>query len=104
MPLRNMMVLMGCLNIQYAIILASTLITVGVSILLQIALIIYEKINNMEHLVILDFNSGDVDIYPIEYTQEPDMDDLLDSLGHNANDCQWMFSQGNITFHKEVLK
>ena len=35
---------------------------------------------------------------------EPDMDELLDSLGHNANDCQWMFFQGEITFHKEVLR
>ena len=40
----------------------------------------------------------------VEYDEEPDMDELLDSLGHNANDCQWMFSKGDITFHKEVLK
>ena len=58
----------------------------------------------MEHLTILDFNTGDVDIYPIEYDYEPDMDELLDELGHNANDCQWMFGAGSITFHKEVLK
>ena len=58
----------------------------------------------MEHLTILDFNTGDVDIYPIEYDYEPDMDELLDSLGHRANDCQWMFGTGNITFYKEVLK
>ena len=58
----------------------------------------------MEHLIILDFATGEVDIYPIEYDNEPDMDELLDSLGHNANDCQWMFTQGNVTFHKEVLK
>ena len=58
----------------------------------------------MENLVILDFATGEVDIYPVEYDNEPDMDELLDSLGHNSNDCQWMFTQGNITFHKEVLK
>jgi hypothetical protein len=58
----------------------------------------------MKKLIILDFSTGDVDIYPIEYEHEPDMDELLDSLRHNANDCQWMFSKGNITFHKEVLK
>lgn len=58
----------------------------------------------METLTILDFSTGEVDIYPVEYENEPDMDELLDSLGHNANDCQWMFSGGNITFHKEVLK
>jgi hypothetical protein len=57
----------------------------------------------MERLIILDFCTGDVDIYPVEYEQEPDMDDLLERLGHNANDCQWMFSEGDINFHKEVL-
>jgi hypothetical protein len=41
----------------------------------------------MEHLTILDFTTGEVDIYPVEYEQEPDMDELLDGLGHNANDC-----------------
>jgi hypothetical protein len=60
--------------------------------------------SNMERLIILDFNSGDVDIYPVEYNEEPDMDELLDSLGHKANDCQWMFSDGNINFHKETLR
>lgn len=58
----------------------------------------------MEYLTILDFNTGDVDIYPVEYEQEPDMDELLDSLGHRANDCQWMIGTGSITFHKETLK
>lgn len=58
----------------------------------------------MEKLIILDFSTGEVDIYPVEYENEPDMDDLLDDLGHNANDCQWMFTEGNITFHKEVLR
>ena len=58
----------------------------------------------MEQLIILDYCTGDVDIYPVEYDNEPDMYEPLDSLGHNANDCNWMFTQGNITFHKEVLK
>lgn len=57
----------------------------------------------MERLIILDFCTGDVDIYPVEYEQEPDMDDLLERLGHNANDCQWMFSEGDINFHNMVL-
>jgi hypothetical protein len=57
-----------------------------------------------ERLIILDFCTGEVDIYPVEYDEEPDMDELLDSLGDNANNCQWRFSKGNITFHKEVLK
>ena len=62
------------------------------------------KESNMERLTILDFTTGDVDIYPIEYDYEPDMDELLEELGHNANNCQWMFSQGDITIHNEILK
>ena len=58
----------------------------------------------MERLVILDYCTGDTDIYPVEYENEPDMYELLDKLGHNANDCNWMFSEGDIKFHKEVLK
>ena len=57
----------------------------------------------MEHLTILDFTTGDVDIYPIDYDYEPDMNELLEKLGHSANNCQWMFGTGNITFHKETL-
>ena len=57
-----------------------------------------------EKLIILDFSTGETDIYPVEYDYEPCMEDLLEELGHNANDCQWMFTQGNITFHKKVLK
>lgn len=58
----------------------------------------------MEKLVILDYCTSDVDIYSVEYDYEPDMDELLDKLGHNANDCHYMFTQGNITHHKEILK
>lgn len=58
----------------------------------------------MEKLIILDFNSGEVDIYPVEYEDEPDMCELLSKLGHREGDCQWMFSSGKITFHEEVLK
>lgn len=58
----------------------------------------------MGKLIILDYATGDVDIYPEEYSQEPSMADLLDELGHKESDCNWMFSDGEITFHKEVLK
>lgn len=57
-----------------------------------------------EYLVILDFAIGSVDIYPCEYEQEPCIEDLLEELGHNANDCNWMFTAGNITLHQEILK
>lgn len=58
----------------------------------------------MEKLIILDFATGMVDIYPVAYEYGPDMDELLNGLGHNANDCQWMFTTGDITLHKEELK
>lgn len=58
----------------------------------------------MEYLTILDFTTGEVHIYPVQFEQEPDMDELLDILGHRANDCQWMFSSNNIVVHNEVLE
>lgn len=57
----------------------------------------------MEYLTILDYESGAVDIYPIEYDQEPDIDTLLEELGHRANDCNWMYSSGKITIHSQIL-
>ena len=59
---------------------------------------------DMEKLIILDFTTGEVDIYNIDMNYEPCMEDLLPELGHNANNCQWMFTQGDITIHNEVLK
>ncbi len=62
----------------------------------------------MEYLTILDFNTGEVHIYPVQFEQEPDMDEwldeLLESLGHRINDCQWMFSNGDIKIHGNILK
>ena len=58
----------------------------------------------MEKLVILDFATGQVEIFNTDYVQEPDMDELLYSLGHRANDCQWMFTEGDIVIHNRVLK
>lgn len=62
------------------------------------------KESNMEILTILDFTTGDVDIYPIEYDYEPDMEEILEELGHNANNCRWVFGDSKITIHNEVLK
>lgn len=59
----------------------------------------------MEHLVILDYATGEVDIYPSNIDDDDlCMEDLLNKLGHNANDCHWIFTSGNITFHGEVIK
>ena len=61
----------------------------------------------MRHLTILDFTTGDVHIYPIgdEFEYEPaTVKTLIESLGYNDDNCQWMFGTDNITFHKEALK
>ena len=55
----------------------------------------------MEMLVILDYSTGEVDIYPIDSETTSGMEDLLSSLGHRASDCHWMITSGNITFHNE---
>ena len=60
----------------------------------------------MEKLIILDFTTGDVDIHPTEYGEvpdKPDIDAVLKELGHRPDDCLWMISDGQITFHKEIL-
>ena len=54
--------------------------------------------------VILDFETGQVEIFNTDYEQEPDMDELLDSLGHRANDCQWMYTEGDIIIHNTILR
>lgn len=56
----------------------------------------------MEKLIILDFSTGDVDIYPVEYID--DAESIIEKLGHRVDGCQWMITDGHITFHKEVLK
>lgn len=61
----------------------------------------------MEKLIIFDFSTGEVDIYPIESIPEKDFivdERLIKYLGHSPNNSQWMVSDGNITFHNEVLK
>lgn len=58
----------------------------------------------MEKLIILDFATGEVDIYNTQFEDEKCMAELLNELGHRMNDCQYMISDGQITFHKEVLK
>ena len=57
----------------------------------------------MEKLIILDYSTGETDIYSVELDQEPCMEDLLEHLGHDADNCQWMFSSGNIVYHEEII-
>lgn len=57
-----------------------------------------------ENLVIMDYSTGTVHVYPLE-REEPIDDEYIDDLGFRSSDCYWM--AGNIDFeihNKEVLK
>lgn len=58
----------------------------------------------MEKLVILDYSTGEVDIYNTQFEDGFNADDVMKQLGHNPDDCLWMYAEGQITFHKEVLR
>lgn len=67
----------------------------------------HNSLNSMNKLIILDFTTGEVDIYPIESIPGKDFivdEQFINYLGHSPNNSQWMVFDGNITFHKEVLK
>ena len=57
-----------------------------------------------EKLVVLDFTTNEVHIYPIAADYEPEATNLLESLGHNINNCEWMFTTGNIIYHDNMLQ
>lgn len=56
----------------------------------------------MNRLIILDFVTGNVDIYPINYMEVKDYNELLSNLGHDPNNCQWMISSGTIILHNSL--
>ena len=58
----------------------------------------------MEKLIILDYAIGTVDIYNIAEGVTVDEEYITTKLGYQLNYCEWMVGEGNITFHKEVLK
>lgn len=60
----------------------------------------------MERLVILNFASGDVDIYKVSPEADIDEDYLAQKLGLHTDECSWMFCQDevNIEYHDEILE
>ena len=44
----------------------------------------------MDKLVIMDYSKGSVDIYTT-YPKLEDDTEIVEALGHNSNDCSWMF-------------
>lgn len=54
----------------------------------------------MEELVVLDYNTSEIHFYKIDYDTNIN-DDYIKSLGHNPNECSWIFGEFiNIIKHK----
>ena len=46
----------------------------------------------MEELVILNYATSEVHFYRIDYDTEVN-EDYIKKLGHNPNECSWMFGE-----------
>ena len=53
----------------------------------------------MEKLIILDYCNAEVHVYDTEKDVFID-EDYIESLGFDYNDCQWMWGDLSIMFHK----
>lgn len=58
----------------------------------------------IEYLVILDFSTGEVNIYNVDSDANID-EEYIRKLGYSPSCCQWMFSQNlKINHHSKILK
>ena len=60
----------------------------------------------MEALVVMNYVTGDVDIYTnVSPDANIDEDYIASKLGLRPSDCHWMFCQNgaNVTYHEEEL-
>lgn len=60
----------------------------------------------MENLVVMNYVTGDVDIYRVSPDADIDENYLSQKLGLRPSDCHWMFCQSgvNVEYHEEVLE
>lgn len=47
----------------------------------------------MERLVVMDYSSSSVTVYPISENDQKTTETLLESLGHNPDECSYMFCE-----------
>lgn len=52
----------------------------------------------MEKLAVIDYSNSSITIYTLdeELSSIEDSEELLKKLGHNTDECSWMFSEKNI--------
>jgi hypothetical protein len=56
----------------------------------------------MKKLIILDFMTGECHCYTYDTAKHPeseDVENLIDTLGHNINNCDWMVTSQEIIVH-----
>lgn len=57
----------------------------------------------MKKLAVLDTEKNEVHIYTIDSETEVDAD-RIESLGHNTNNCWWLFAEDiKVIEHQEIL-
>ena len=54
----------------------------------------------MDKLIILNYTDSTVHIYDCPDNTFSDSQELVESLGYNPNDCEWMLGEMEITYHK----
>lgn len=46
----------------------------------------------MNYLIVLDYTLNIVNVYPYDYSEDKECEEILDDLGHNPGDCSWMIT------------
>ena len=58
----------------------------------------------MKKLIILDYVTGETHIYNVYVSEELPIEEVIERLGFNTNDCHWMCSSKDIIFHGEAVR
>lgn len=53
----------------------------------------------MEKLVVMDYSDGSINVYDAQGINEDDIENHIDKLGHNLDECYYMIGD-NITIHR----
>ena len=51
---------------------------------------IRKQLNLVNYLIVMDCETNDIHFYKIAETQEEDLEEFMDSKGHNSGNCNWM--------------
>ena len=50
------------------------------------------RTRTMNYLIVLDYTLNIVNVYPYDYPEGKECEEILDDLGHNPGDCSWMIT------------